>query len=256
MLKKIYLITKLLIVLIALNLYSIHAADHCIPNDHIVPKSKVVTGKGWTPQEAMNNFYSKLPQVGVLQTLSFKKTKVRTENSYSETALATQDIFANFDYVTRYNCRNNGSYMVSAIVPTHKINYYPTRYDLHEYLTDDDDTDSIALRKYFNFAKAKRFCGDKEYTFVLGNHTFNPRVKYGRFASNKVIGFWRAIVLCGRDWQLQWRNEPKRVSDSHVYTLNPSEYQNNWYYAYSHTKIDDFGKYMRLQMISNAMKGR
>jgi hypothetical protein len=225
----------LLLVLGFLN-FSVIAQD-CIPKNHKINHAQVVTGKGWTMAEARHDFYSKLPMIGLLQTLKVNNTRIKTEKDFTEATKVTSDIFANFDYISSYNCKINDQFAMSAIVPTDKINYLPYQFQ--------SDYDKKLISEIARFEYAKKNCGDQPFTIVWapGVHDEDIRFKNAKPVISKRLHYH---IVCGYNWEVH-----RKIGRS-WYEYSSS---NNQYNLFVITKeyFEEYSEHLQLEMIKNAM---
>ena len=248
-------VIKLVVVTILFKIASeCGAAEHCIPSSYKVNPDNIVTASGFTPDETWQNFHSQLPQIGVLQNVKLKSYKSRVKSAYFESTLISKSIFANFDYITKFQCKKNGEYLISAIVPKETINYIPMYYS-------DIEKNEKYINSFLNFRKAKKICGNESYHLITSNYMVNfheggdsnlrtRRVEGRRFDHNKTKNTLRVIVLCGFNWKI-WLNDN--------YGFQPNLTKNTWTHIVENEKegiaFKEYDPYMQLQMISNAIKG-
>lgn len=237
-------VIKLVVVTILFKIASeCGAAEHCIPSNYNVNPENVVTATGFTPDEAWKNFHVQLPQIGVLQNVKLKNRRYRLGESFTESTSISKSIFANFDYITKFQCKKGMNYMISGIVPRKTINYIPEKYiEISEAKEE--------INKYLNFSQAKKLCGEKSYHLVTANQSFRfKKSKSDIIAVNKTIGMTRIIVFCGYNWEVKITN---------WHSFGPDMIQNTWTHVFQSLKEDKvitYNKEMHLQMISNAIKG-
>jgi hypothetical protein len=235
------------------------AAEHCIPSSYSIKPENIVTASGFTPKEALNNFHQQLPQVGILQDVKLKSFKYKTLNKYKESTMISKSIFANFDYLTKYQCKKGLNYVISAIVPRKTISYIPNSYGELKY-------NKKHLNKFLSFVKAQKICGKESYHLITSNSMINftengtksfriKRIEGSRFSYNKVYDTddtfqLRIMIVCGFNWQI-WMNKHANHS--------PELIKNTWTHIVQNAKhgirFYNYNKEMQLQMISNAIKG-
>lgn len=247
-------VIKLVVVTILFKIASeCGAAEHCIPSSYKVNPDNIVTASGFTPEEALKKFHEQLPQIGILQTVNLKTKKTRKEDFFSQSTDISKSIHANFDYVTKFQCKKGLNYVISGIVPKETIDYIPKDYAELRYYKNQ-------ISKFLTFKKAKDICGNESYHLITSNHTIDfteygdksfyiRRIEGSRFSYNEKIGFARIMVVCGFNWKIHYNK---------LHNFKPNLIKNTWTHIVSKRNqgiFKRYDKYMHLQMISNAIKG-
>jgi hypothetical protein len=220
-------------------------AQDCLPINWRIKEAKMVTGIGWTPEEALANLYKELPKIGILQTIKIDNTRVKTENDFSDTTKLTSGIKVNLDMISTFNCRINNQYAVSAIVPLNKIDYLP--YPMTRDILCGAKIDY--KKEFFEFDYAKRLCGHETYTLVFAamNEIELLEGKIAKYTKYCQIKYY---AICG--------NFKAKVSWKRYYNFEFKSPLNKYNLIYigvpgAGFDIRDFSQELHLEMIKNAM---
>jgi hypothetical protein len=150
-------------------------------------KVKTLTGTGLTYEEAKFDLYSKLPSIGVLQNLKVNTAKASTLNAYAEANVVTKDINVNFDSFMTFNCKLDGLFAITAVIPTESISYLPTSIS---------ELTVTWKKEYATFAFAKKQCDDNQYTIIIDSSSRGVRINN---AIERILkrGTIQVSIVCG-----------------------------------------------------------
>lgn len=116
--------------------------------------AKFLTGHGETFKEARNNLFKGLPTIGVLSRVTIEENKYLESNSasvvFNESKTMSNNLNARFNRFTIYDCRLNGEYFSTAIVPKRGTHYLPAF--ILDYFNDPN------LKKYLNLSYVEKLC--------------------------------------------------------------------------------------------------
>jgi len=202
-------------------------------------EGEIITGIGLTCQDAQLDLHKKLPTVGILQRVDLEQTKISTGNTYSETSILRNKISANIDTMLTQNCKTNGLFAISAIIPEHSINYIP---DIVPHKSD--------VAKQSNFKYAHEVCGDDMYSVIVSmNDHFD--IAGGKVAiRNNEMGIHR-VVVCGQfSLKTKWFNHGWTTDVREIFA---NRYNLIYLGSYRNKDIRDYSKEFHLEMIKNAI---
>lgn len=221
-------------------------ADSCLPAHLDIKQATVITGTGLNFEEAKYNLYSQLPSMGILQNLKLSSTKISTVTSYNELNVLHKDINVNFDHLVTYNCKIDGKFAISTLMPKSGISYLPIQH--HTDIFDDVIFDD----KHATFAAATKACGSDIYSVVISlNNTFDIS-DASKIVDHSVNHGVHKIVICGRftvktDW-----SHGAHVTD--VTSVFKNKYNLIYIGPYmSAPDIRDYSQEFNLEMLKNAL---
>lgn len=221
-------------------------AQSCLPQQHSNPNTIVHTGVGLTYEEAKYNLYTQLPSVGILQNLKFSTTKMSNVSSYAESNILHKDVNVNFDHLVTYNCKIDGKFAITTLIPRDGISYLPKQH--HDKTFDPDVFDG----KYSTFAYANKVCGSEIYTVIMSLNDSYEIVNAKKIVEQSVVQGVHRLIICGSfDLKSDW------FSGKHV-TETLSVFKNRYNMIYlgsyrSNGDIRDYSQELNLEMIKNIM---
>lgn len=233
------------LILISLTLQTIAHAESCL-NPVIAGKDiKVITGSGISYEDARLDLYKKLPQIGVLESINLKTTKLSSNYSFSENSVLSKSINVTFDHISIQNCRlPDGRYASSAAFPLDGISYLPK-----ESLGEIFD-EPIFMKEFATFKYANRVCNDEMYTVLLG---MNPEysISGGRVIFEDLVGGIHRVVICGTfKLKTRWFNHGWTTDIREVFA---NRYNLIYLGSYRNKDIRDLSKELGLEMIKSSL---
>jgi len=233
---------KYLVMLSTLLATSVYSTEETCLDKRISDKEiKSITGTGLTIEEARIELYKKLPEIGVLQTVKLKSTKISSSENYHESSVLTKSINASFDHISIKNCRlRDGRYASSAALPIEGISYLP----------NEPFPKSSFKKEYATFSFAKSVCGESMYTVIVSmNDHFS--VSGGRTAFQKrEYGISLAVVCGAFKLKSEWFNHDW---SSDVREIFAERYSLIYLGSYRNKDIRDYSQELGLEMIKNVL---
>ena len=205
-------------------------------------EGETVTGLGLTYEEAQMDLHKKIPSLGILQTINLEQKKMLVGGSYSESSFLKSQVSANIDNIMTQNCKINGLFAISAIIPEGSVNYLPK-----------DITDISDITKEANFVNAKKMCGDGTYTIIVSmNDQFET--SGGREVYHKKLHGIHKMVVCG-SFKLKstWFNSGYRDDIREIFA---NKYNLIYLGSMNNEVIEDYSKEFHLEMIKNAISSK
>lgn len=203
-------------------------------------EGEIVTGAGLTYEDAQMDLHKKLPMVGVLQAVNLEQTKISAGSSYSETSIMRNKISANIDTMVTQNCKINGLFAISVMLPENSINYIPKSV-----------SELIDVSEEATFAYASKACGNDQYSVLVSmNDDFD--ISEGRIVSQKRERGVHKLVVCGQ-FKLKSSWNPQHGWSTDIREIFANKY-NLIYLGSVRTKdIRDYSREFHLEMIKNAI---
>jgi hypothetical protein len=202
-------------------------------------EGETVTGIGLTFEEAQLDLHKKIPSLGILQTINLEQKKMLVGDSYSETSLLKSHLSANIDNVLTQNCKLNGLFAISAIIPQGSINYIPKAVSDIANVSDKAD-----------FVQAGKLCGNDQYTVIVSmNDHFE--ISGGKIAiQNNNMGI-HTVIVCGQfKLQTKWFNHGWTTDVREIFA---NKYNLIYLGSYRDKDIRDYYKEFHLEMVKNAI---
>ncbi len=221
-------------------------AGSCLDTEIVGKDIKVITGEGISYEDARIDLYRKLPQIGVLQSINLKTTKVSSDSSFSENSILSKSINATFDHISIQNCRlPDGRYASSAAFPLDGVSYLP-KGRLRGVFEEP-----IFKKEFATFKYANRVCGGEIYTVLI---TMNRHysISGGRTVLEKNVNGIHQVVICGTfKLKSRWFNHGWTDDYREVFA---NRYNLIYLGSYRQKDIRDLSIDLGLEMIKNAMK--
>lgn len=203
-------------------------------------EGEIVTGVGITYEDAQIDLHKKLPMVGVLQAVNLEQTKISTGSTYSETSIMRNKISANIDTMVTQNCKINGLFAISAILPENSINYIPKSV-----------SDLIDVSDEANFVHASKACGNDQYSVLVSmNDEFET--SGGKVVYHKNESGIHKLVVCGQ-FKLKSRWNPQHGWSNDTREIFANKYNLIYLGSVRIKDIRDYSREFQLEMIKNAI---
>lgn len=202
--------------------------QHCLT---LKSNTELVTGYGYSEQDAERDLQMKLPSIGIFQKAEINQRKANYGSFYNESTLIKNSIKANFDYVMTQKCKIGHSYAISALIPKDGISYF----------SNEDVKASIGELASF---KERNVCKEGIYTVVISGNT-EIQFSGGAVIKKEPKASYDRYVVCG---PFKMKADHSVYNRSAIYEVWAN--QNNLIYVLG-SKIRDYSQELQLEMVKN-----